>query len=336
MWRKPQVWLGFIVSAIALFFALRSIDWSQLGDALRGAQYIYLIPSILVLLVAMAIRGERWRWLFGERRSRLSFGRAFGPLCIGYLVTNTFPFRLGEVARAIFIARDGTVTIAHTASTIVVEHVLDVLTVLGILVALVAGGSLPLPQWAMQGAVLSAYAFGGALIVMLVLVWQRQRVERWAEQLLDRIPRLHTQTWLQRVIHILDGFAILQPGRPLIMIVFWSIAGWLASALAFHFAIVVFVPNPSFTISLFVTVVATFVLLVPATPGSAGTLELTMQQALVIFSIDPTSGFGIALVFHAMEYIVMDLAGVIALWREAGSWAAMKTQLRSVTSAAKT
>jgi hypothetical protein len=27
----------------------------------------------------------------------------------------------------------------------------------------------------------------------------------------------------------------------------------------------------------------------------------------------------------------MDLAGAIALWREAGSWAAMRAQLRSVT-----
>lgn len=333
MWRKPQVWLGFIVSAIALVWAFGGIEWSKLGDALRAAQYIYLIPAIVSLLVAMLIRAERWRWLYGERRRSLKFGRAFSVLSIGYFITNTFPLRLGEVARTIFIARDGKVTIAHTASTIVVEHVLDVLTVLGILVVLLAGRSVPLPDWAIQGAVLSAWAFGGALIVMLIMVWQRVRIERWAEQILDRIPRLHTQTWLQRVIHILDGFAILQPGKPLIVILFWSIAGWLCSALTFQLALLAFVPNPPFIIALFVTVTSTFALLLPATPGAIGVLQGSIVLSLAIFNIPKETALSFAIVFHVMEIIVMDLVGAIALWREAGSWAAMKAQLRSVTSA---
>jgi hypothetical protein len=52
---------------------------------------------------------------------------------------------------------------------------------------------------------------------------------------------------------------------------------------------------------------------------------------LVVFGIDGSLGLGFALVFHVMEIIVMDVLGAIALWREAGSWAAMKAQLRSVT-----
>jgi uncharacterized protein (TIRG00374 family) len=333
MWRKPQVWLGFIVSAIALYLAFRGIEWQQLGEALTQANYIYLLPAAGSLIVAMLIRAERWRWLYGERRARVSFGRAFSSLSIGYFITNTFPLRLGEVARTIFVARDGAVTIAHTASTIIVEHVLDVLTVLGILVVLLAGGSVPLPDWALKGAQLSGLGFGAALIVMLILVWQRMRVERWAEQILNRIPRLHTQTWLQRVVHILDGFAILQPGKPLVIIVFWSIVGWVTSALTFHLSLLAFVPNPSFIISLFVTVTSTFALLLPATPGGIGVLQYAIKLSLLVFAISDSTALSFAIVFHVMEIIVMDLIGAIALWREAGSWASMKAQIRSVTTA---
>jgi uncharacterized protein (TIRG00374 family) len=327
MWRKPQIWIGVIISAVALFLAFRGIEWPQLGAALAQANYVYLLPSIGLLLIAMLIRAERWRWLYGERRARVSFARAFSTLTIGYLITNTFPLRLGEVARMIFIARDGVVTMAHTASTIVVEHVLDVLTVLGILVALLAGGSVPLPDWAAQGATASAYIFGAALIVMLILVWQRTRVERWAE-------RLHTQTWLQRVIHILDGFAILQPGKPLVVIVFWAITGWLASALTFHLALMAFIPNPSLIVSLFVTVTSTFAMLLPATPGNIGVLQYAIKLSLLVFGIGETTALSFAIVFHVMEIIVMDAIGAVALWREAGSWALMKAQIRTVTSAA--
>nr|MBP7689131.1 flippase-like domain-containing protein [Thermoflexales bacterium] len=187
------------------------------------------------------------------------------------------------------------------------------------------------PDWALQGAKLSALGFGAALIVMLILVWQRVRVERWAEQILDRIPRLHTQTWLQRVIHILDGFAVLQPGKPLLMTVVWSIAGWLASALTFHLALMAFLPNPPFIVSLFVTVTSTFALLLPATPGGLGVLQAAIKLSLLVFSINDNTALSFAIVFHVMEIIVMDVLGAFALWREAGSWASMKAQLRSMT-----
>ena len=251
MLRKPQVWIGFVVSAVALYLAFHGIEWDQLGEALRDAQYGYLIPAAISLIVAMAIRAERWRWLFGEKRRDVSFGRAFSALTIGYLITNTLPLRLGEVARTVFVARGSKVTIAHAASTIVVEHVLDVFTILGMLVLLLVGGRVPLPDWAMQGAMLSAYAFGAALVVMLLLVWQRRRVEHWAELLLDRIPRLNTKTWVQYVVHVLDGFAVLRPGKPLVAAVVWSILGWLSSVPEIFLWVLVFCFQPRPVILLF-------------------------------------------------------------------------------------
>jgi len=335
MWRKPQFWIGLVVSVVALYFAFRGIDWQELLSNLRGAQYVYFIPSALALLIAMGLRAERWRWLYGEKRGALSFARAFGPLCIGYFVSNTFPLRLGEVARTIFVARGGRVTIAHTASTIVVEHVLDVLVVLGLLLALLVGGAVPLPEWAAPGAVISAVVFGGALVVMLIMVWQRARVERLAQRLLDRIPRLHTGRWVQRLAQVLDGFAALRPGWPLIVILGLSIAAWLASALTFHLALLAFVPDPQFVVSLFVTIITTFSLLVPASPGSLGVMQGAIVLSLGVFGLPQAPALSFAIVFHVMEIVVMDLSGMVALWREAGSWAAMKAQLRSVTSTAE-
>ena len=65
MWRKPQVWLGFIISAIALFLAFRGIEWQQLGAALAQANYVYLLPAAGSLIVAISILGLHWsiHWL---------------------------------------------------------------------------------------------------------------------------------------------------------------------------------------------------------------------------------------------------------------------------------
>jgi glycosyltransferase 2 family protein len=335
MWRKPQVWIGVLVSAIALFLAFRGIEWEMVWHALAGAQYVWLIPSAVSLIVAIWIRGERWRWLFGDQRNNLPRSRYFNATAIGYLVTNIFPLRLGELARIFFIARDKKQTYGLAASTVVVEHVLDVLVVLGILIVIVMTGSVPVPDWARQGAVVSGVLFGGALIVMLIMVWQRRLVLRLAEAVLSRIRRLDTQKWVRVVGHILDGFAVLQPGLPLVMVLFWSIVGWLCSAMTFYLSLKAFVPDAPFTYALFTTVVTTFVLLLPATPGSIGTLQLGIQKSLAVFGVPEVLGLSFAIAFHVMELVVMNLLGVACLLREAGSWARAKESLRSVTSQAQ-
>ncbi len=335
MWRKPQVWLGFLVSAVALFLIFRSINWDELRHALGSAQYGYLLPAAVTLVLAIWIRGERWRWLYGAQRGQVTRARSFNAIAIGYFVTNVFPLRLGEVARIFFVARDGKVSYALAASTIVVEHVLDVLVVLGLLIVVVIGGHLPLPNQIEQGALLATMAFGGALAVMLIMVWQRKRVEQLAERALSRFGRLNTKKWVQVVAHVLDGFAVLQPGWPLVMILLWSIAGWLVSAISFQFSLLAFVPSAPLTYALFSTVATTFALLLPATPGAIGTLDLAIQQSLVLFGINESVALSTALVFHVMEILVMDALGMICLLREAGSWAAAKAQLRSATSSAQ-
>ncbi len=331
MWRKPQVWLGVLVSILALYLAFRNVNWSEVGISLAGAQYVWLLPSAAALIVAIWMRGERWRWLFGRQRDKLPRSRYFNATAIGYLVSNTLPLRLGEVARLFFIARDKKQTYGMAASTIVVEHVLDVLVVLGILIVIVLNGSLPVPDWARQGAVISGVLFGGALIVMLLMAWQRRWVVRVVDAVLARISRLDRKKWVGVVEHVLDGFAVLQPGLPLVMVLFWSIAGWLCSALTLYLGLKAFVPDASMAQALFTTVVTTFVLLLPATPSGLGPMQLGIQQALMAFAVNSNVALSFAIVFHVMEIVVMDLLGVICLLREAGSWAKAKESLRSVT-----
>jgi len=335
MWRKPQVWLGVLVSIIALFLAFRGIEWNKVGESLASAQYIWLIPSALALLAAIWVRGVRWQWLFGDQRDRLPRSRYVNATAIGYLITNTFPLRLGELARIFFIARDGKQSYALAVSTIVVEHVLDVLVVLGILLVVLLTGSVPVPEAVTHGALIGAILFGGALVVMLLMVWQRQRVLRLTGYVLARIPRLDSAKWLRVVEHLLDGFSVLQPGLPLLMVLFWSVVGWLLSAVSLHFCVVAFVPRAPLSYSLFATVASTFVLLLPATPGAIGTLDAAIKESLVIFGVDPNVALSAAIVFHGMEIVVMDIVGVLCLLREAGSWAKAKESLRSVTAQAE-
>jgi uncharacterized protein (TIRG00374 family) len=245
---------------------------------------------------------------------------------IGYLITNVFPFRLGEVVRPIVISRGGKVSAIQAFSTIVVEHVLDVLVVLAMLAFVLPG--LPLPEGAAEGAQRGAIVFGGAAVIMVLVVWQRDLAERVLRWLLGRIPRLNPEPWLRRFRSVMDGLSVIRSARLFTASFLWSVAAWLLSAVSFHLALLGFAPDAPFAASLFVTVTSTLVLLAPSSPGYIGVIEVAIQKSLLVFAISGEVGLAYAIAFHAMEFIVMNAAGVISLVREGLSWSAMMSQVQ--------
>lgn len=323
--RKWTVWIGVAVSAVALLLAFRGIEWDELIRAASRADYVYLLPAALLMLAAIAARAERWRWLLGGR-DRVGYWRSYRAVSIGYLMTNVLPFRLGELVRPIVISRGGAISAVHALSSIAVEHVLDVVMILALLAVVLP--DLPLPPLVAQGARLSAVAFGGAAVVMMLLVVAHKRVERAVERFLDAISWIDTPTWLRRFNSAMEGLSVLRSPRLFVMSTLWTLIGWLASVASLYCAMLAFVPPASLTSALFATVTSTLVLLVPSTPGYIGVLEWALRDSLVLFGWSPEAALACAISFHFMELAVMNVSGVVCLVREGLSWSAMVSTVR--------
>ena len=120
--------LGVAVSLLAIYFIVSQVDLPRLGAALRAARYIYVVPSALLLVLAIVPRTIRWRVLLN---GALPLGRAFSIINVSYLVNGLLPFRMGEVARAVLANHaDPPVPVLKSASSIIVERMLDLLAVL--------------------------------------------------------------------------------------------------------------------------------------------------------------------------------------------------------------
>ncbi|MFQ5500057.1 MAG: lysylphosphatidylglycerol synthase domain-containing protein, partial [Candidatus Zixiibacteriota bacterium] len=52
--------IGLGISAVLLWMLFRNIDVSLLGDALKRADYWWLIPNVLLIVVTMYQRAYRW------------------------------------------------------------------------------------------------------------------------------------------------------------------------------------------------------------------------------------------------------------------------------------
>ncbi|HIE38277.1 MAG TPA: flippase-like domain-containing protein, partial [Anaerolineae bacterium] len=151
MKRRWQLWMGLAISAVALVLALLGIDLPRVAETLAQADYLWLLPTALGVLVYLFARSVRWRLLLGPE---VSLSRCFWVTNIGYLVSNVLPFRLGDPARAAVIGRGGSVSTAAALSTVVVERVLDMLMVVALL-----AGTAPLVSGA--GSAVGAGLVGG-------------------------------------------------------------------------------------------------------------------------------------------------------------------------------
>jgi glycosyltransferase 2 family protein len=108
---------------------LSAADKSDIRFALRSARYWLVVPVFLILLLAHYIRSLRWRLLIeplGYSPGRLN---TFFAVMIGYLANQAFP-RLGEVLKCTVLARYEKVPADKLVGTIILERIIDAITLL--------------------------------------------------------------------------------------------------------------------------------------------------------------------------------------------------------------
>ncbi len=132
---RTVVIVAAAVALVALF--LRNVDLRRVGADIVRARPEWLVFSLATMFVNLAIRALRWRYLL-EPLGQTTFGDAFRATAVGFAASSVLPARAGEVIRPYFLARQvrgerGGVTATGAFATIILERLLDVVTVLVLL-----------------------------------------------------------------------------------------------------------------------------------------------------------------------------------------------------------
>src|SRR5439155_251439 len=104
----------------------------------------------------------------------------FKALVVGFTVNNLLPLRMGEVARAYLLSRWCRIPYGATIASLVVERVLDGLSLAVLL--LVSLAFLPAPGYLLVVGVLAAGGFLAAAALLAIVAWLRRDVRRRADQ----------------------------------------------------------------------------------------------------------------------------------------------------------
>lgn len=310
---KNRFWIGIAISLICLILALKDVHFAEIWRALGQANYFYLIPALAAVLVGLGVRAVRWRLLFYPQRD-LRLAKLFSVMNIGYLLSNVFPARLGDLARAYLIGDLEKVSVARALSTVVVERVLDVITVVGFLALLIP--FVPLPPWAARSGLVAGALFAALALLLIAVSYQKERGLRLVDRLVGLVPRLDGQKWLGSFGSLIDGFAVLRAQGALPGLILWSLLAWTCSALINYFVMLAFDPHLPFTAAVFVLCVTVLGMTVPSSPGYVGVFDYLTVVALSLFAVEKDLALSYALVLHAVLYVSMSFMGLLCLWRE--------------------
>lgn len=312
---QAQVLAGLLVSAWSVWLLWQTADPAEIGRHLAGANWALLAFSFLSICLSMAIKAHRWRLLFDDRTG-LRIEPLVASLYIGYLANTVLPARVGEFVRAYLAGRQPSVGLPAALATIVVEKILDLLTLGLVLAGLVALQQLPyLPAWLQVSVATTAVGFAGGLLVLGLMLAFRARVLALVSSVEARVPLLRRMQPRALASSFLDGLAALGRRDRLPGVAFWSVTVWASSALTMWSGLAALGIDPSPAAVLFSLVVTNLGMAVPSAPGYVGVFHALLVESLRPFGIDPNQALGAAIVMHAFVFGNFVLGGIWFLWR---------------------
>jgi len=316
-------WLpGALVSILLIAGILYFVDFREMLEAIRSANYLILGLALPLSFVWMAVRAIVWRTLLRERASYRDVFLTEGE---GYLLNTFLPFRLGEIGRAFLISRKSDLQFMEILPTIVIERAVDLAYSAAILLV-----SLPFVV-GVEGAGQIGVIVGVVVLLGLAVLYLLARNRQWALDLFHKF----SQRWpaLQKIgggyiEAFLEGLAVLTDGWLFARFLFWMTVNWGISILSYYLIIRAFFPEVQVIWSFFGLGVAAFGNAIPSLPGAIGTFEGAFGGALTILTGDQSTALAAALAGRLYMYISALTIGLIGLSSEGETLAGIYQQLK--------
>jgi uncharacterized protein (TIRG00374 family) len=306
-----------VISAISLAVVFYFAHPARLVEALKLADYRLVLLVAPVTLAWLLVRAGLWRTLLKDRPT---FGQTFFTVGEGYLMNNILPFRLGEVARALLMARKTGQGFWEVFPTIIIERVLDLAFAAGLLLttlSFVVGAA-----WAREAALITGAVVLAGLAALYFMARYRETVQGWMDRIFQKVPLLR-RLGGEPMKALFDGLAVLTDGRRFLLAVGLMATNWAIALAQYYVLLLAFFPQGKFIWGAFTLAVAAMGVAAPSSPGSVGVYEAAVVGALALFKLNAATALAFALSAHLINYVVTGIVGAIGLAQDGESLAGL-------------
>ncbi len=305
-----------------LWFFFRNADMAKVWAEMRRARPLLLLAAVGITAVTYVLRALRWQYLLAPL-GHTRFSTAFRATVIGFAATFLLPARAGEVIRPYLLARREGLPATAAFATIILERLLDLVTVLSLFALFVL--TLDPATIAAKPEHLARVKFGGllagaagaiALAVAFVAAGHPERLGRWALRIERVLPGKLARAVAKFVKSFTLGLAVMRQPRRLLVSLALSVPLWASIAAGIWLTSLAFHITFAYVASFLVTTMLVVGVAMP-TPGAVGGFHAAYQIAVQTFFGAPDDrAIGAAIVLHAISFVPVTIVGVIFMARD--------------------
>lgn len=325
---RTAVVLLLVVVLLSLF--LRQVDFAGVVASMMRVHPAWLLASLGTMFLTLALRAWRWQYLLGPL-GQASFRNSFRATAVGFAARSVLPAAAGELVRPYFLSRCEPVSATGAFATIILERLLDLVTMLMLLASyLFVFGE---PIGAANPVAFAAIKWTGGIaaagsLVALALLFLLAGNPAGVSRTLTRLARALPSSFAAMLARVAEKFVIglgviRRPGRLAIAVVL-SFPLWLSIAAGIWTVAVAFDLTIPFTGTFLLIALLTLGVAVP-TPGAVGGFhEAFRVGATVFFGAANDVAVGSAIVLHALSVGPYLLLGLFFAAQEGLSMAGMR------------
>ncbi|HEV7666613.1 MAG TPA: lysylphosphatidylglycerol synthase transmembrane domain-containing protein, partial [Chloroflexota bacterium] len=306
--------IPFVISAALLILVVRSLgdEVSQLPAALGKADWRLIPPAIALYFAGVWLRSARWGLLLPEHVVRTT--TLFRALVVGFTVNNLLPLRMGEVARAYLLARWCRIPYGATVASLLVERVLDGLSLAVLL--LVSLALIPAPGYLLLIGFLAAAISLACLGLLALAAWRASAVTAVASFFARFLPARLGHVLIRVAATLARSLSLVHDPVRLVRLVGLSLLAWCFELGLFFVLLISFGLPASYPLALLVGSASNFATLLPSSPGYAGTFDGALIKVLQDTAAIATSqALAYDVVVHVTLFLPVVIVGMLVLWR---------------------
>lgn len=312
--------VGLAIGLLAWF--LRHADLAGVWHAITQGRVDLLALALLATVLNYVVRSLRWQYLL-QGLGPTRFSNAFRSTVIGFAASFLLPARAGEFLRPYLLARRENLSATAAFATVILERVLDAVTVLIFFAVflLTADPSLthadPTVLRAVKAGGLGvAVAVTGILVVFFFLAGHPERLGRASLRVEKVLPPRLAHAVARLAQTFAEGLAVIRRPQQVLMVLLWSVPLWLSIAAGIYLVTRAFHIDSSFVGS-FLTMTILVVGVAVPTPGAVGGFHEAYRIAVTSFFRAPNdTAVAAAIVLHAVSFVPVTIAGIIFMARE--------------------
>lgn len=307
---------GIVISVALLGLLFYKVNFAELADALKGANYAWLIPNVILIMVTMVYRAYRWKHMI-EPIKKIGIPRLFSITMIGFMANNVLPFRLGEFVRAYSLSSKEQVSKSASLATIFVERIVfDLLMLLLIFGFVLVFSPLIVVEELKIGAAVTIAAGLIGLILALYLSTRSQRDSHILNNVMRLFPQKLHPIIENTVSKFSTGLEFLQSGRRIFWVSFHTFMIWILLGVSNYFIFLAFGFRLPLAASFVLLVVVSILIMVPSSPGFVGVYHYGAVLSLGFYGVPQAAAVSCAIVMHATQFLVVTLMGFYYLRKE--------------------